>query len=50
VQFWEAGDRFPWPRFLQKLCRVLEVTTTDFVKADEWPARRPGKEAAAAIA
>jgi transcriptional regulator with XRE-family HTH domain len=50
VQRWEAGDRFPWPRFLQKLCEVLGVGTADLVEADEWPARRPGKEAAAAIA
>jgi transcriptional regulator with XRE-family HTH domain len=49
VQRWEAGERFPWPKFLQKLCEVLGVGTGELVDADEWPAKRQGKEAAAVV-
>jgi transcriptional regulator with XRE-family HTH domain len=48
IQRWEAGDSFPWPKHLQKLCQVLGVDIDGLLESDEWPAKRQGKAVAAA--
>jgi transcriptional regulator with XRE-family HTH domain len=48
VQRWEAGERFPRPELLRKLCEALGIEVGELVETDEWPTRRQGKAAAAA--